>query len=293
MLTGPVIHRAWEITKLHKSLWVLGAFAGTAPTFAFQWQKGSVSLFGGHSTPIVAPAGLAITGLFMLFMAVFIIMHLITSAGLVDAVNRIARGGAYTLSASFSSGLDFFWRFLGLFILYLFASIVLMVALVLPGALCFFINSVFGILSLFVLIPVGIAGFFSIFCIHELARRATVTRNVGIGDAVEEAWYLFRHNLVTNAMFVLVIFILSIAIVLIFALTLAALAAPFVAIAFIPNFGLILALVLGIPVVFLVLVLFNGVAGSFLSAIYTLFYFELLQPATPITIAYPGQPPAL
>ncbi len=67
------------------------------------------------------------------------------------------------------------------------------------------------------------------------------------------------------------------------------------ALAFIPPapVGLILALILGIPVLFLVLILFNGIFGTFMSAIYTLFYFELLQPGQPITAAYPGQPPVL
>jgi hypothetical protein len=293
MLTGAIIRKAWEICKLHKSLWVLGAFAGGAPTFAFQWQNRSLGLFGGHLSPLGAGAGVAIVMALLVFLFLFLILHLICAAGLVDAVNRLARGGAYKLSSSFSVGLDFFWRFLGLFILYLFACIASMVALVLPGALCFFINTVLGFLSLLILIPVGLAAFFAIFCIHELARRATVTRNVGLGEAVEEAWYLFRNNLATNAVFVLIIFALSILIVAVLVIILAALAAPFVAIAFIPKFGLILALILGIPVIFLVLVLFNGLTGSFLSAIYTLFYFELLQPGTPVTSAYPGQPPAL
>ncbi len=217
MLTGPIINKAWEITKHYKSLWVLGAFAGSMPTWVFQWDTGkqqtlgSSGLFTGSlGTSIALVMALLVLGL------VFAILYLICSAGLIDAVNRIARGGLYKLGTSFSIGLDYFWRFLGIFILYLFAFIVLLLALAIPGTICFLIGTILGILSLLVLIPAGIVGFFVIYSVYELTRRAVVTRNVGIGDAVEEAWYLFRHNLATNAIFALVVFGLSLLIGLAF-----------------------------------------------------------------------------
>lgn len=296
MLTGPIINKAWAITKHYKSLWVLGAFAGSIPTWSFQWDMSKHQTLGGAGLfPESIGTSIALIMALLVLGLIFAILYLICSAGLIDAVNRIARGGQYKLGTSFSIGVDYFWRFLGIFILYIFAFIVMLLALAIPGAICFWINILFGFLSLVVLIPAGIVGFFVMYSVYELTRRAVVTRNVGIGDAVEEAWYLFRHNLATNAIFALVVLGLSLLIGLVFLVILGALAAPFVAIAFIqpPPVGLILALVLGIPVLFLVLILFNGVFGTFMSAIYTLFYFELLQPGQPITAAYPGQPPVL
>ena len=290
MLVGPVVHRAWEITRHYKGLWVLGAFAGAAPTFAYQWQMSRDPSSSSLGFANLLTTANTILVLILLSLGVLtVILHLICSAALVDAVNRLARTGVYRLGASFSAGFDYFWRFLGLLLMNFLASIVLILLIGLPAALMFLAGTSIGFFSLIVFVPIGVVGFLSLFCIYELARRAVVMRGISIGDGVEEAWYLFRHNLATNAQLTLIVFGLTLAMVLIFIVIIGLAVAPFVTLALVPHFGFILALILGIPVLFLVLVLFNGFSGAFLSAIYTLFYFELLQMGDSVTFSLPQE----
>jgi hypothetical protein len=290
MLVRPLVNRAWEISRHYKGLWVLGAFAGVAPTLAYQWQMGrdpASSSLGLGNLQIAAHTVLALV--LMSFGVLALILHLISSASLIDGVNRVARTGTYQLSESISAGVSYFWRFLGLLFLNFLVSIVLALAIGLPAALVFLASKSFGLVSLVLFVPVGLAGFLSLFCMYELARRATVMRDLSIGDAVAEAWYLFRYNLATNASLVLIMFGLTLAIVILFLIILSLSLAPFAALATVPHFGLLIALILGIPVGLLVLVVINGFSGAFISAIYTLFYFELLQPSEPVPFVLPAQ----
>ncbi len=68
-------------------------------------------------------------------------------------------------------------------------------------------------------------------------------------------------------------------------------AGPFVAMALTGGVGLVVALIIGLPLVLIVLWAIDGLTGSFFSTLYTLFYFELVEPAA--APAVPPQPSEL
>lgn len=270
---GDIVRKAWALAWQHKSLWIMGLFASGGSGAGFGWREH----FGGKvqlSPPILV--ALLVAGLVLLF--VFIVLSLICNAGLVDAVNKLARGGVYRLRDSFSVGLDFFWRFLGVALLGIFSAVVMIAVLAIPAVLCFFVSTLLGVLSLLVLIPLLLIGCFVINGIFQLAARALVVRNASIGDALEEGYYLFRKRLVPNLAIFVIYLLIAIGVAIVSLIIFGIVAGPFIAMALLSTSGLVIALGIGLPLVLVVSWVINGMTGSFFSALYTLFYFELVEP---------------
>jgi hypothetical protein len=280
---GVIVRRAWALAWQNKSLWILGLFAGGGGMAGFNWNSDKFSPDKLH----ISTATFAVFGLGLLFLAlVFILLSILANAAIIDAVNRLARGGVYRLRDSFSVGVDFFWRFLGLCLLGLGTGIILVAILAVPGILCFMSSTLVGVMSLLVLVPLFLAGAFVINGIFQLAARALVVRNSRIGDAVEEGYLLFRNRLGSNLAIFLIYLVLAIGVSVISLVILGIIGGPFVAMALLSTAGLVAALLIGLPLVILVMWVMNGLTGSFFSAIYTLFYFELVEPS-----AAPFAPP--
>ena len=127
---GYIINRSFSIAWNYKSLWVLGLFAGSSTEFNFHFQGGNPldQMLGRFnwdeelpfeipdiefSPEIIGSLVLA----FLMIIGIMIAIHLITYPALVDGANRIERGGVYSLGASFSRGIDFFWRYFGMLII--------------------------------------------------------------------------------------------------------------------------------------------------------------------------------
>ena len=283
---GEIVSSSFKLAWQRKSLWLMGLFAGGAsfPTNLIDWKKdnkGSLSgLFSG--VPVLRDHPELIywfLGIIVVLGLLLFVLHCFCTVGLIDAVNRLSRGGIYRLKDSFGEGVRFFWRFVGLTILEIFVMIVGAVVTIGPVVVAFFIHWAAGALALMVMLPLGF--FLMVMTLNTffLASRAMVVRDVGIGDALEEGWRLFHANKGSNIVIFLLYFLLTIACAVGAVIIFVIIGAPFVLLALTGTKGLIIALAVGIPVFLLLSLPISGFLGAAFEAMYTLFYFRLVEPA--------------
>ncbi|UCD63902.1 MAG: hypothetical protein JSW34_00310 [Candidatus Zixiibacteriota bacterium] len=291
---GRLVTRSFEIAWKYKSLWIFGLFAGggwsnlnfdipTRKSYSFD-TPGLENILDISPEKIVMFAIAVVT-----VIVVMILLSFISEAALIDSVNRIDRGGRYRFMDAFSTGIDFFLRFLGVFLLGVFTGIVFTAILALAAVIFFKIHTAMGILSLLAIIPLFLLGSFAIFSLIVLTQRVMVVRNVSIGDALEEAYLLFRRNLSKTAIVFLIYIglaiLLGIAAVIIWAIFSIPIAALGLAAHMEPISAFFAALIVGLPVSLVL----GGFLGVFFSSLYTLFYFQLVEPKG---VAAPQTPPA-
>lgn len=274
MEIGSILQRSWDIAWKYKALWVFGLFVQGGGGFTSIFDLSEDSPFGSITS---SPAFVTLVFVGIIIGLIFLIMHFISCGAHIDAVNKLTRGGRYTFGSSFSVGVDNFWRMAGLWLLMLGAVIALVLVLALPGVLFFVIHLAVGILGLIVLIPALFAGLVVILMIYWLAQRAVVVRGSSIGDSLDEAYFLFRTYLATCVKFALVLLLIAIVFGIALMILLTIIAAPFIAMAIAADGGLLPALLLGIPIVGLVMLVLEGLLGSFFHSAHTLFYFRLLE----------------
>jgi MFS family permease len=291
---GRIVNRSFEIAWRYKSLWIFGLFAsGGMGNFNFNVPTRDITDFsGGDFRFFDIPQ--EIYAMFMLSMVMvglaFFVASIIAEAAVTDSVNRIERGGIYKFADAFSTAIDFFWRLLGLALVGIFGMIVPMFILALIAGIGFGIHTALGILSLLVIIPAMIFWVFTVFNILTLTQRVIIVRNTTIGNGLEEAYHLFKSRF-SDLVVIFLIFIAftigfgiaSAIIWFMFGLPVAALglAADLNPIA--AFFG---ALVAGLPISLVV----GGFLGVFYNSLYTLTYFELVEPKQDAAAATPATP---
>lgn len=291
---GYIVNRAFQIAWRYKSLWIFGLFVGgfsnlnlNLPGDSFGFDPSSANPFSGISPEVIG----ALIMLGMLLGLIFMIAYCIAAPALIDGVNRVERGGVYTFGASFSTGVDNFWRIFGLGVLLFVALVAIFVfGAIVFGILAAIIGVSFGdsssgpaiaaiILGILLLIPVVIFLYFVIATPFQLAQRVIVVRSARISDALSEGWLLFKQNFGKALVIFLIRIGISIAIgiaMFIFFMVVALLVLVFVPD---PMEHLAEAILLGILFGLPISLVFGGFMGTFESALYTLFYFELVEPA--------------
>jgi hypothetical protein len=284
---GRIISESFRISWRYKSLWVFGLFAGAGGSgfhFDDSWfekqdlgfdleeffQTWDIS-FDWH---LLIPIAVAFT----IMGLAFTIMHLISVPALIDGINKIKRGGSYRLGSSFSVGIDFFWRFFGLSVI---AVVVIFGAIITAVAFGFFAYAIhWAILVFYILlmIPLFFGFTFVAGSVFELATRAMVVRDIGVFDSIHEGYLLLRRNLGSNFLMCLIYVGLSMGLGLGALLIWAMVGGPIALIALATGLGIlpaiILAVIMGLPISLIV----GGFIGTVVESLYTLFYFELVEP---------------
>jgi hypothetical protein len=280
-----IINKSFEVAWRYKSLWVLGLFAGGG-TVAFNWPGDLGDKLDMEDLPwdlsdfsFPPEAVLPIIIWLGMLVLLLVLMHFIAVPALIDGVNKITRGGTYSLGGSISAGLHFFFRFLGLGLLTFFVVVAVITVMVLVVVLFFKMHWVFGVMSLLVFIPVGICLIVISNNIYSLAQRAMVVRDVSIGDGLDEGYRLFRYNIGSNILIFLIDVGLSIGFGILMLILWAVFGIPIGAAVLALGLGwvaaIFLAIILGLPISLIA----GGFFGAVLTNIYTLFYFELLEPS--------------
>lgn len=295
---GRLINRSFEIAWKYKALWIFGLFAGGGwsnfnidlPTRQmFSLEEPGLPEFGLDVSPEFI-VGFAIS--LLAFAAIMIALLFISEAALIDSVNRIERGGRYSFSDAFSAGIDFFLRFVGLFFLTLFSIFAFIAVIVVAVVALFAVHTAIGVLSLLAIIPIFLFGMFFIITVLSLSQRVVVVRNASIGDAIEEAYYLFRRNLSKALVIALISFgfaiVFGIATMIIWAIFGFPIAALGLASSLNPIAAFFGGIIVGLPVSLVV----GGFLGVFFSSLYTLFYFELVEPKGVAAAQVPPAAPA-
>ena len=284
---GRIISDSFKIAWRYKSLWVFGLFAGGGGAgfnFDDSWFRkqdlgfNPEEFFQTWDLPfdwhLLIPIALALAIMSLGFM----IMHLISVPALIDGVNKIKRGGSYRLGSSFSVGINFFWRFFGLSIIALVVIFSSMLVAVAFGFAAYAIHWAVMVFYILMLIPLLIGLFFGATSVFELGTRAMVVRDIGIFDSIHEGYLLLRRNLGNNILMFLIYIGLSIGLGLGALLIWAMVGAPIALVALATGLGLvpalILAVIMGLPISLIV----GGFIGTVVESLYTLFYFELVEP---------------
>lgn len=230
-------------------------------------------------TPHFSPeliAALIMVGMGLLL--VYLVAHFISYGALIDAGNRLTRGGVYSFGNAFSAGLDYFWRFLGLGIMAFIVIFSLFCVWILLIVVPFIIHLAIGIVALLVLLPAGVVAGASAFNIYALAQRAMVARNCSISQAVEEAFLLFKTNFGANVMIFLIFVGLEIAFTILALMVLGVISIPIIALVAMTDVSIIGGLLMGLALAFPVSLAIGGFVGTAFINLYTFFYFELVEP---------------
>ncbi len=297
---GEVLRRAWQITWKYKGLWVLGILSncsgggggggGGANTQASGFRGYKT---GGQGFPqlqhffnSIAPETwvvIAIVAVLLILVVglALLVLGVIGDGGLIGAFNVADSGGETGLGQAFRMGSTYFWKLLGVRIL--FWILALVAGLVLAAAAILVVIGTLGIgllclvPLLFLLIPAGLI----IGVYVMLTQIALVIENLGVFDAFRRAWEVLKANLGAIIVMGLIVIVGSWVIGLILAVPLIAIVLPVgFALAFATeraaNSGLIFAglcLVVYVPV----LIVLNGILRTYVTGVWTLTYRRLTQ----------------
>lgn len=215
---GAVLSRAWQIGWRNKGLWVLGILAGCSAsgrggggqsTSGFQGYD-----FGSGDLPSGAPGAmrgfeqflennadaLILIGLGVLCVVValglfFLALGVIGQGGLIAGYAKADEGARVTLGEAFNDGLQYFWRLLGIRVVFWLAGLVIGLVLVLGllgvGILTLGIGLICLIPLICLLIPLALA----VDAYVVLTMIAAIEDDKPIMDAFGRSWEVVRDNL--------------------------------------------------------------------------------------------------
>jgi hypothetical protein len=135
------------------------------------------------------------------------------------------------------------------------------------------------VVGILLAIPIGLAAAFILTTVFSLAERAMIVRDTTIGDALSEGMFLLRRRFGDCVLMWLIYIALAIGIGI--ALVVAAMALYWPINSYVESllYGdaqtFLLAFVLGLPIALAI----GGFGGTFFTNLYTIFYFELVDPA--------------
>lgn len=293
---GRLINRAFGLAWQHKILWILGLFSvagGSSLNFgdafsgngddplwsSFNQDFGDFgSGFDNLDPEMLLPLVGAMALVAMVIGLVFFIASLIATPALIDSVNNITRGGYFTFANSFSRGVDLFWRFFGLFFVKMFITLATVLV-------CVFIVMLLFQISAFIGVPVALALLFFViyflFTLFSLTERAIVVRNCSIGDGLSEGWTLLKNNFGSTMMIALIYMGFNIAFGIMTMIVWLMMGLPVGGITYALTSSPVAAMVLGVLIGLPVSLVIGGFTGTFFSSLYTMYYFELVEPSQP------------
>jgi hypothetical protein len=289
-----LVDRSFRLAWNYKSLWVLGLFAsyGSANFSYGDSRLKSIENSAPTTDPSAILAEMAPYLAVIIWLGIMMLLaYCLTKPALIDAVNRIARGGVYRLSDSFSTGVSLFFRFLGLTIVSAVMATAAFALVVFFFVMMFAISPIIGILLLLPGIPILLAMAWLYVTVFQLAERALVVRNSNIADSIMEGWYLFRNHLKESAIMMLIFFGLSIGVAIAAMVVMLVAGAPITVAVMALNLPLLPALIAGFIMALPVAIVVGGFVGTAMTALYTLFYFELVEPGGVHTDLYSQSAP--
>ena len=281
---GRIVEDSFKFAWRYKSLWVFGLLAGSGGgNFNLDFGQDDMEAMNGMGEIGSMPQEifqeywhliLPMLGAIIVMCLLYFVLHLICSPALIDAINKIARGGTYKFSESYSRGIDFFMRELGLTLIFIAAILGVCLVGILPIA-------AFQLFGILLMLPIVVAGFFFAITLFSLAERALVVRDTSIGNALEESFVLMKQNfskcLIMALIFIGIAIGLGIVALMVTGMLFFPISLLVQSISESKIVIFVLALVLGLPISLVV----GGFTGTFFHSLYTLFYFGLVDPSSP------------
>jgi hypothetical protein len=274
---GKLIEETIKISARHWWLWLFGFFISLADAGG-SWGQisedidvGDFSITDPEWIPAIAAGILALIGFAIL---VYLILLIISECSLMVAVRDIKSGGRGALVESLSTGLNYFWRILAIWLMLLFLAIFSILFFGIIIVLGFVTLKVVGLLILLICLPIWLVEIFVVELIVAFAYRFVVIDNLGVIESIVAGWHLFKRNvgdsIVTGLIAIasyIVFGIISLVILLIVGI-------PFIVAGAV---DLWLGLIPGLIVGFFVLVVIEGFTGTYRSALWTLAYLQLRE----------------
>ena len=310
---GDVLKRSWDITWKNKALWLLGILASCSGGGGGGGSGGGQAGggFRGYSfesgefpelerwleripPETITAIVLALGCLALLVALLAIVLGALGQAGLIAGFDLADAGHPITLSEAFRRGLKNFWKILA--IQFIVGVLVLLVgATVALGGGLFAVGTLgLGLICLLPLVCLMVPVMFLVGVYVMLAQVAVVVEDLGLLDAFQRGWEIFRAHLGSVIVMALILILGGGLVGLILALPLLLIAVPAV-------FGLLLGgegqistgvLVSGLCFVGLLplLILLNGILQTFVTGAWTLTFRRLA--ASPKETAPPALPAA-
>jgi hypothetical protein len=207
---GEVLSRAWQITWKHRVLWIIGILFGffMSTMFLLMFFPFLLPLLIQNSRMDLMPV--FIVGFIIAFLLFFLALYPIsvfaqTSAtlGILDANQDTEH---FSASELIKKSLPFFWRVLGLMLLFAVGM-----------NLIFFITQ--AIMFLLTIVTLGIAAicmtpimflmypaFYIAIVWMEQAMNGIIIDNMTVTDAAKQGWNLIRNNFMSIALMALVVY---------------------------------------------------------------------------------------
>ena len=299
---GRILSKSIELAVKRPSLWIFGLFAGGGMNLNIDSDRHLKHLgfdtdsFGQFESFDTAPdfdPSLILSLAFAAFaMAlVFFACWCIARPALIDAVNKLTRGGIYQFGDSFSRGIDFLGRFALIVIFYILIATASVTLIGFAIGFSFAITPVLGVLALLLLLPLGFLAWLVSYHVFSLAEVAMVARDISIGDALAEGWTLFRANIGKCALLTLIYIGIMIGVGLVVMVIALFTFVPINLLVASMTESLPLMLFLGVVIALPVSIILGGITGTFSLSLYTQFYFGLVDPQPQYTDLPPSPAP--
>jgi len=284
---GKIIATGWSQAWKHKTLWIFGFLISGGNglnilNYSEDLDKIGLSQGDLYQTRqfIVEHMYLIVLLGLMAFVAflIWIVLNKIAIGGMISAAGQMKRGETYSFTRSFGEGASNFWKLLGIGILMFIILAAFIIFLGLIGVAGFLIHVALGILALVVILPILIVGIYIVTITVAMAERFIVLEKRPVFDSISDGYSLWKSNLGPSLIYSLIYLGLSIAIGLGIMVIVLFTVIPFVAVGFV---NLLMAILIGIPVILLILLVVEGYTGSAMHLMTTEFFFRLKEMQKP------------
>ncbi|HLO29249.1 MAG TPA: hypothetical protein VK249_08950 [Anaerolineales bacterium] len=208
---GEVLSRAWQITWKHKVLWIIGIL------FAFFMSIMFPLMFSPLLFPVLAgnsrmDSMLAfLVGFIIIFSVYMLVLYptsVLTQTSLTLGVLNAHEDNEH-LSARelIKRSLPFFWRVLGLTLLFQVAMMLVVFGIQIVIFLLTILTLGVGAICAMPLTALMYPALYGAIVLMEQTMNGIVVDNMTVMDAAKQGWNLVRNNLMTIALMALVIYL--------------------------------------------------------------------------------------
>ena len=213
---GEVLRKTWDISWRNKGLWILGILAGcsasgrgnfgssssSARGYNFDYDKAPDFFgdpnywdFGRREEGVIIPIILGLFCLALIVAIVVFVLGVIGQSGLIAGFKKADDGADVSFSEALSDGLQYFWKLVGIRILFFLLGIGFVFALIMLFLIVGIGTLGIGLICLVplicLLIPFGMA----VDSYIILTMVAAVEEDLGVFEAFGRSWNTFKENL--------------------------------------------------------------------------------------------------
>ncbi|RPI93010.1 MAG: hypothetical protein EHM40_11260 [Chloroflexi bacterium] len=207
---GEVLSRAWQITWKHKVLWIIGILIGFFTSLMFPLMISPIvlpALIQNERMDLALPflAGFAVV--FLLFMLALYPLSTLAQTSLTLGVVDVQQGGErLSVSELLRRSLPFFWRALGLMLLFAAGLTLVIIIIQLIGLFLMIVTLGMGAICMaplsFLMYPI----IYGSTVWMEQAMNGIIIDNMNVMEAARHGWNLLRNNFMSLGLMALIIY---------------------------------------------------------------------------------------